>query len=71
MTLTMTAPLPMGAAAEEGAERITVTGDAPHWQRAGLVGTCLSTLLGCAMMTWVAMELMSRWYERALTDEPA
>ena len=63
----MTAPLPMGAAAEEGAERITVTGDAPLRQRAGLVGTCL----GCAMMTWVAMELMSRWYERALTDEPA
>jgi hypothetical protein len=23
-------------------------------------------LLGCAMMTWVAIELMSRWYERAL-----
>jgi len=27
-------------------------------------------LLGCALVTWVAIELMSRWYERARTQQP-
>jgi hypothetical protein len=27
--------------------------------------TSLYTLLGCSILTWIAMELMSRWYEGA------
>ncbi|MFZ5779648.1 MAG: MFS transporter [Pseudomonadota bacterium] len=27
-------------------------------------------LLGCAIVTWIAIELMSRWYERARTKRP-